>query len=237
MRIIVALDLIDGKCVRLTKGDFSTSRIYSESPLDVAREVEDNGISYLHLVDLEGARSGNPVSFRILEKIAGKTTLKVDYGGGIRSSEDAGRAFNSGASQIIAGSIAISSPSLFLDWLSEWGDNKIILGADSQNRKVSSAGWTKSSDSDVVDFIRDYRLKGVKYTICTDIEKDGMLTGPSFDLYREIAGIEGICLIASGGISLIGDLEKLEEAGCEGAIVGKAVYEGRITLKELSRIC
>jgi phosphoribosylformimino-5-aminoimidazole carboxamide ribotide isomerase len=237
MRIIVAMDLIGGKCVRLTKGDFSTSRIYSGSPLDVAREIEDNGIGYLHLVDLDGARTGNPVSLNILEKIAGETRLKIDFGGGIRSAEDLRRVFNINASQITIGSIAVSSPPLFLDWLSEWGADKIILGADSRNRKISSGGWTESSGSDVVEFIKVYRSKGVKYTICTDIEKDGTLMGPSFSLYKEILEIEGIRLIASGGISSIADVENLKDAGCDGAIIGKAVYEGRITLKELSRLC
>jgi phosphoribosylformimino-5-aminoimidazole carboxamide ribotide isomerase len=237
MRIIVAIDLIEGKCVRLTRGDFSTSKIYNESPLEVARELEDNGISYLHLVDLDGARTGYPVSYRILEKIAGKTQLKVDFGGGIRTAEDLKRVFDLNASQVTIGSISASKPELFLDWLNEWGAAKIILGADSMNRKIFSGGWTESSDSDVVDFIRNYRSKGVKYTICTDIEKDGMLTGPSFDLYKEILEIEGISLIASGGISSIGDVQNLKDAGCEGAIIGKAVYEGRITLKELSRLC
>jgi phosphoribosylformimino-5-aminoimidazole carboxamide ribotide isomerase len=237
MRIIVAIDLIEGKCVRLTRGDFSTSKIYNESPLEVARQIEDNGINFLHLVDLDGVRTGYPVSYRILEKIASKTQLKVDFGGGVRSAEDVRRVFDLNASQVTIGSIAASSPALFLDWLSEWGSSKIILGADSLDRKISSGGWTESSDSDVVEFIRNYRSKGVKYTICTDIEKDGMLTGPSIDLYKEILKIEGISLIASGGISSIRDVQNLKDAGCEGAIIGKAVYEGRIKLKELSRLC
>jgi phosphoribosylformimino-5-aminoimidazole carboxamide ribotide isomerase len=237
MRIIVALDIIGGKCVRLTRGDFSTSKIYSESPLEIAQEIEDNGIGFLHLVDLDGARTGHPVNWRIIEKITGKTRLKVDFGGGIRSADDLKRAFNSNANQITVGSIAVSNPALFMAWLAEWGAEKIILGADSLNRKISVGGWTKSSDSDVVEFIKDWQSKGVKYTISTDIEKDGMLSSPSMDLYKEILKIEGIKLIASGGISSVEDIINLKEAGCEGAIIGKAVYEGRITLKELSSLC
>ncbi len=237
MRIIVALDIIGGKCVRLTRGDFSTSKIYSESPLEIAREIEDNGISYLHLVDLDGARTGHPVNWRIIEKITGKTRLKVDFGGGIRSADDLKRAFNSNANQITVGSIAVSNPNLFIEWLAEWGAEKIILGADSLNRKISVGGWTESSNSDVVEFIKDWQSKGVKYTISTDIEKDGMLSSPSMDLYKEILEIEGIKLIASGGISSVEDIKSLKDAGCEGAIIGKAVYEGRITLKELSSLC
>jgi phosphoribosylformimino-5-aminoimidazole carboxamide ribotide isomerase len=237
MRIIVALDIFEGKCVRLTRGDFSTSKTYNESPLEIAREIEDNGINYLHLVDLDGARAGHPVNYRILENITDKTRLKVDFGGGIRSHDDLRRVFNSNARQITVGSIAVTNPVLFLEWLAEWGADKIILGADSFNRKISLNGWAESSDSDVVDFIKEYRSKGVKYTISTDIEKDGMLMGPSVDLYKEILKIEGIGLIASGGISSISDTNKLNETGCEGAIIGKAVYEGKITLKELSRLC
>jgi phosphoribosylformimino-5-aminoimidazole carboxamide ribotide isomerase len=237
MRIIVALDIIDGKCVRLTRGDFSTSKIYNESPLEVAREIEDNGINFLHLVDLDGARTGHPVNTGILEKITGKTRLKVDFGGGIRSAGDLKRVFNACACQVTVGSIAVSHPELFLEWFAEWGAGKIILGADSLNRRISLGGWAESSETDVVEFIQNWRSKGVKYTISTDIEKDGMLEGPSVDLYKDILKIEGIKLIASGGISSIADINKLRETGCEGAIIGKAVYEGRITLKELSRLC
>jgi phosphoribosylformimino-5-aminoimidazole carboxamide ribotide isomerase len=237
MRIIVALDIFEGKCVRLTRGDFSTSIIYNESPLEVARELEDNGINFLHLVDLDGARTGHPVNTGILGKITGKTRLKVDFGGGIRSSDDLRVVFNSCACQVTVGSIAVINPAMFMEWFAEWGAERIILGADSFNRKISLNGWAENSDSDVVEFIRDYRLKGIQYTISTDIEKDGMIKGPSFDLYKEILKIEGIKLIASGGISSIADIKKLKETGCEGAIIGKAVYEGKITLKELSRLC
>jgi phosphoribosylformimino-5-aminoimidazole carboxamide ribotide isomerase len=237
MRIIVALDIIEGKCVRLTRGDYSTSKIYNESPLEVARQIEDHGISYLHLIDLDGARKGYPVNFGILGKIADKTRLKVDFGGGIRSGDDLKKAFSSGAGQVTCGSIAVTNKTLFLEWLAKWGKEKIILGADCINRKISVSGWAEKSDSDVVDFIKDYQSKGVKYTICTDIDKDGMLEGPSVGLYQEILKIEGIDLIASGGITSIEDILRLNELGCEGAIIGKAVYEGRITLKELSRLC
>ena len=237
MRIIVALDIIDGKCVRLTKGDYSTRKLYNEAPLEVARQIEDHGINFLHLVDLDGAKNGHPVNYKILENITHKTRLKVDFGGGIRSDNDLRIVFNCCAHQVTCGSIAVTNHTLFLEWLAKWGSEKIILGADYINRKISTSGWTESSDYDVVDFIRDYRSKGVKYTICTDIEKDGMLQGPSVDLYKEILKIDGIDLIASGGISSIADIKKLKEMGCEGAIIGKAAYEGKITLKELSKLC
>jgi phosphoribosylformimino-5-aminoimidazole carboxamide ribotide isomerase len=236
MRIIVALDILEGKCVRLIKGDFSTKKIYNENPLEVARQVEDNGIKYIHLVDLDGALKKRVVNYRILEKIAAGTSLKIDFGGGIRSDDDLYIVFSSGARQITCGSIAIVSQPLVLEWLSKWGREKIMLGADSVNRKIATDGWTESSDSDIIKFIAGYRSKGIKYTICTDIDKDGMLQGPSTDLYKEILEIPGISLIASGGISSITDIEKLSQIGCE-AIVGKALYEGILDIKDLSRLC
>jgi phosphoribosylformimino-5-aminoimidazole carboxamide ribotide isomerase len=237
MRIIVALDILEGKCVRLTKGDFKTRKIYNENPLEVARQVEDSGIKYIHLVDLDGALKKRVVNYRILEKITAGTTLKIDFGGGIRSDDDLHIVFSSGARQITCGSIAVNIPALFLEWLSKWGQEKIILGADSVGRKIATEGWVESSDSDVISFISGYRSKGIKYTICTDIDKDGMLKGPSFDLYKEILEIPGIKLIASGGISSVKDIMKLSTAGCEGAIIGKALYEGILDLKDLSRLC
>jgi phosphoribosylformimino-5-aminoimidazole carboxamide ribotide isomerase len=237
MRIIVALDIIGGKCVRLTRGDFSTKKIYNEDPLEVARQIEDNGISFLHLVDLDGARNKKIENIRVLEKIAWKTKLKIDFGGGLRKYEDLLTVFNAGARQVTAGSIAITDPGLFREWLIKLGQEKLILGADCINRKVSTGGWAENSGKDVVKFISDYKSNGVKYTICTDIDKDGMLQGPSLDLYKDILKAVSINLIASGGISSLKDIEDLRKAGCEGAIIGKAVYEGKITLKELGKQC
>jgi phosphoribosylformimino-5-aminoimidazole carboxamide ribotide isomerase len=237
MRIIIALDIIEGKCVRLTKGDFSTKKIYSENPLEVARRIEDHGIKYLHLVDLDGALNKRVVNYKTLEKIASGTTLEIDFGGGIRSDDDLNIAFNGGAKQVTCGSISVTNRGLVLEWLVNWGPEKIILGADFSNRKIVTEGWTESSDSDLIRFISDYRSKGIKYTVCTDIEKDGMLGGPSTDLYKEIIEIPGINLIASGGIVSIGEIEELSQIGCEGVIIGKALYEGILNLKDLSRLC
>jgi len=237
MRIIVAIDLIDGKCVRLTRGDFNTKKVYNEDPLEVAKQIEDNGLKYLHLVDLDGARKRKIENIRVLETIAVKTNLKIDFGGGIRSYEDLKTVFNAGANQVTAGSIAVKEPLLFMEWLTKMGPEKIILGADCNNRKVSTAGWTEDSDKDIISFISDYKEKGVKYVICTDIDKDGMLQGPSTDLYKEMLDAVDISLIASGGISTLADIENVRNTGCEGAIIGKAVYEGKLTLKELGKLC
>lgn len=237
MRIIIAIDIIDGKCVRLTKGDFSTSKIYNEDPLEVARQIEDSGIKFLHLVDLDGARVKGTVNHKILEKITGKTSLKVDFGGGIRSQKDLKAAFDHGANQVVCGSTPVQDPEIFLEWLYLYGPEKIILGADSINRLVSTNGWFHRSELEITKFITDYSEKGVRYAVCTDIEKDGMLQGPSFSLYKEILKASMIKLIASGGISTLKDIEDLRIAGCEGAIVGKAVYEGKLTLTELSAVC
>jgi phosphoribosylformimino-5-aminoimidazole carboxamide ribotide isomerase len=237
MRIIVAIDLIDGKCVRLTKGDFTTKKIYNEDPLEVALKIEDNGINYLHLVDLEGAKNKKIGNIKVLEKIAWKTKLKIDFGGGLRSYEDLITVFNAGARQVTAGSIAVTNPEIFIEWLTKLGQEKLILGADCIDKKVSTGGWQDSSDKEIVSFISDYRSKGVKYTICTDIKKDGMLQGPSTALYKEILGAVKINLIASGGISSIKDIGDVEKAGCEGVIIGKAVYEGKISLNDLGKLC
>lgn len=237
MRIIPAIDLIDGKCVRLSQGDYATQKVYSESPLEMAKQFEGAGIQYLHLVDLDGAKSGSIVNHKVLEQIATKTNLKVDFGGGLKSTKDATIAFESGANQITGGSIAVKNPTVFLEWLNEFGTEKIILGADCKNRKIATNGWYESSELDVSDFISDYLKKGISYVISTDIEMDGMLNGPSFDLYEELVQLNGLQLIASGGVTTINDLVRLKEQGCEGAIVGKAFYEGRITLKELSELC
>lgn len=237
MRIIPAIDIMGGRCVRLTRGDFNTQKIYSEDPLEVALEMEDNGIKFLHLVDLDGAKNRKIVNIKVLELIARKTTLSVDYGGGIRTAKDVRRVLSAGARQVTAGSVAATNRKLFLTWLKEFGPDKIILGADGSGRKISSCGWTETSDNDIVSFIKSYSDLGIRYAICTDIDKDGMLEGPSFDLYGEILAATSISLIASGGITTMRDIEKLNQIGCEGAIIGKALYEGKLSLKELGRIC
>lgn len=234
MRIIPAIDIIEGKCVRLTKGDYDTKKVYNENPLEVAKTFEDNGIQYLHLVDLDGAKSKHIVNYRILESIASKTNLKVDFGGGLKTDDDLRIAFECGANQITGGSIAANDPEAFLKWLNNYGPDKIILGADCKNRKIATNGWLEASELDVVDFIMDYESKGINYVICTDIAKDGMLEGTSNELYKEIISKSEVKLIASGGVSSIKDLETVRDIGCEGAILGKAIYEGKITLKELS---
>jgi phosphoribosylformimino-5-aminoimidazole carboxamide ribotide isomerase len=237
MRIIPAIDIIGGKCVRLTKGDYSTKIIYNESPLEVAKEFEANGIQYLHVVDLDGAKSNNIVNHKILESIATKTSLQIDFGGGIKTNEAVQLAFDCGAKQITGGSIAVSNPEIFSGWISKYGADKIILGADCNNRKIATNGWLKESGIDVIDFIDSYQKKGIRNVICTDISKDGMLQGTSNELYREIMKATGISLIASGGVSCMNDLHELKEIGCEGVILGKAIYEGNITLKELQQLC
>jgi phosphoribosylformimino-5-aminoimidazole carboxamide ribotide isomerase len=237
MRIIPAIDIIGGKCVRLTKGDYSTKKIYNEDPLEVAMKFEDNGIRYLHLVDLDGAKSKEIINYKVLEKIANRTNLKIDFGGGIKTWKDLKIAFNSGASQVTGGTVAAINPALFLEWILEYGNEKIILGADCKNEKISLNGWLKNSDSDVFTYIDDYYSKGVRYTICTDIDKDGMLEGASDELYKKILERTKINLIASGGISSVSDIEKMAEIGCEGTIIGKAIYENKISLKELEKLC
>lgn len=237
MRIIPAIDIINGKCVRLTRGDYSTEKIYSESPLEVAKEFEANGIQFLHLVDLDGAKSKHIVNFKILNQITTVTKLKVDFGGGLKSSNDLKIAFENGASQITGGSIAANDAETFLKWLEMYGREKIILGADCFNRKISTQGWQKSSELDILDFITEYEKKGIKYVISTDISKDGMLEGTSLDLYQEILTKTKVNLIASGGVSCVDDLVKLKEIGCEGTIIGKAIYENRISLKQLRELC
>ncbi|WP_395074950.1 1-(5-phosphoribosyl)-5-[(5-phosphoribosylamino)methylideneamino]imidazole-4-carboxamide isomerase [Flavobacterium sp.] len=234
MRIIPAIDIIDGKCVRLSKGDYNTKIIYNENPLEVALEFEAHGIEYLHLADLDGAKSSQIVNHKILEQIASKTKLKIDFGGGLKSDNDLRIAFESGANQITGGSIAVKNPDLFQQWILKYGSNKIILGADANNEKVAVSGWLEESKEDLIPFIQNYQEKGIEYVICTDIAKDGMLEGPSFDLYAKILEqSKGIKLIASGGISTFNELPKLAELGCEGTIIGKAIYENRITLKQL----
>ncbi|SDC84072.1 1-(5-phosphoribosyl)-5-[(5-phosphoribosylamino)methylideneamino] imidazole-4-carboxamide isomerase [Williamwhitmania taraxaci] len=237
MRIIPAIDIIDGKCVRLSKGDYNTKKVYSENPLDIAKSFEDHGIQYLHLVDLDGAKSQHIVNYKVLESICSGTQLKVDFGGGLKSNEDVRIAFESGANQITGGSIAVVSPNIFMQWMKQYGSDKIILGADCKNRKIATSGWIETSELDVIEFIKRYQKEGIKHVICTDIAKDGMLQGPSNKLYAEIISKTSVRLIASGGVSNLNDLMQLKELGCEGAIVGKAIYEGEITLTQLQKLC
>jgi phosphoribosylformimino-5-aminoimidazole carboxamide ribotide isomerase len=219
MRIIPAIDIIDGKCVRLTKGDYDTKKVYNENPIEVAKRFESVGVEYLHLVDLDGAKANHIVNYKVLEQIASKTSLKIDFGGGLKSNEDLHIAFNSGAKQITGGSIAVKDADTFEGWIEKYGSSKIILGADCNNENIAISGWQEESQLQV---------------ICTDIAKDGMLEGPSFELYKQILQeAKDVKLIASGGITTIEDINKLEDLGCEGAIIGKALYEGRISLREL----
>lgn len=235
IKIIPAIDIIDGKCVRLTKGDFSQKKIYNEKPLEVAKEFEAVGIKYLHLVDLDGAKAKQIINWSVLESIASETNLQIDFGGGIRSKEDLRIAFESGASKITAGSIAVKEQETVIAWLDKYGD-KIILGADTKNEKVSINAWEVTTELSLIDFIRNYWALGIQSTIVTDISRDGVLTGPAFDLYKKIKSeIPKIELIASGGVSKIEDVDKLNEQNIEGVIIGKAIYEGRIKLDELKR--
>jgi phosphoribosylformimino-5-aminoimidazole carboxamide ribotide isomerase len=234
MRIIPAIDIINGQCVRLTKGDYSTKKVYNENPLEVAKMFEDVGIEHLHVVDLDGAKAQHIINYNILESIASKTNLKVDFGGGLKSDEDLNIAFESGANQVTGGSIAVKNPVKFLNWLETYGTDKIILGADCLDKKIAIQGWQEESDKEVISFIKEFVAKGISYVICTDISKDGMLQGPSFELYETIlSSVSSVKLIASGGISTFNELPKLADLGCEGVIIGKAIYEGNISLKQL----
>jgi phosphoribosylformimino-5-aminoimidazole carboxamide ribotide isomerase len=253
MRIIPAIDIIEGKCVRLTKGDYDTKKIYNEDPLEVALSFEGHGISCIHVVDLDGAKSNQIVNYKILERLASKTALKIDFGGGLKTEKDLQIAFDSGAAQVTGGSIAVKNRKEFLNWLKRYGKDKIILGADCRDEKIAVSGWTEESDRAVIPFIKGYQQDGIQKVICTDISKDGMLAGPSFELYKRImdqtqvmkttvtsSGVEdvlipGIHLIASGGITTMSDLEKLAELGCEAAIVGKAIYEHTISMSDIEQ--
>ena len=234
MRIIPAIDIIDGQCVRLSKGDYNTKKVYNENPLEIAKQFEAHGIEHLHLVDLDGAKASHIVNHKVLEEIATKTSLKIDFGGGLKTDEDLKIAFESGASQITGGSIAVKNADVFKSWIAKFGADKIILGADANNEKIAVSGWLEESDEDLIPFIQGYQKEGIQYVICTDIAKDGMLQGPSFDLYEKILkDCPNVKLIASGGISTFDELPRLKDLGCEGTIVGKAIYENRISLKQL----
>ncbi|WP_085536332.1 1-(5-phosphoribosyl)-5-[(5-phosphoribosylamino)methylideneamino]imidazole-4-carboxamide isomerase [Massilibacteroides vaginae] len=236
IELIPAIDLIDGKCVRLTQGDYNSKKVYNEDPLEVAKMFEGHGITRLHLVDLDGARAGRIINYRILERIATRTALIIDFGGGLKADEDLEIAFESGAQMVTGGSIAVKNPEVFESWVNKFGSEKIILGADAKDNKIAVSGWEETTDLELIPFIQDYYKKGVTKVICTDISKDGMLEGPSVELYKEIREAVGyIHVIASGGVSSIDDIEKLREAGIPSVIFGKAIYEGRIQLKDLLR--
>lgn len=236
MRIIPAIDVIDGKCVRLSKGDYSTKKIYNEQPLEIAKQFEAHGIEYLHLVDLDGAKASHIINHKVLETIATQTSLKIDFGGGLKTDNDVKIAFESGARQVTGGSIAVKQPAVFKNWLERYGADKIILGADANNEKIAVGGWLEESDEELIPFVEKYLKSGVSHVICTDIAKDGMLQGPSFALYKKmLEQLPGLKLIASGGISKFEELPQLAAIGCEGTIIGKAIYEHRISLNQLEQ--
>lgn len=236
IEIIPAIDLIDGKCVRLSQGDYEAKKVYNEDPLEVAKMFEGAGIRRLHLVDLDGAKAKHIVNQSVLQKIASNTSLVIDFGGGVQSDDDVEIAFNSGASMVTGGSIAVRDKELFTSWITKYGADKIILGADCKDHKIAVSGWQEATSVEVIPFIGDYNQKGISKVVCTDISKDGMLQGPSIDLYKDILNVfPNLYLIASGGVSCFQDILDLEKTGVPAVILGKAIYENRVTLKELSR--
>jgi phosphoribosylformimino-5-aminoimidazole carboxamide ribotide isomerase len=236
MLIIPAIDIIDGKCVRLTEGDYAQKKIYNEHPLDVALQFQDAGITRLHLVDLDGAKAGKIINWKVLEQIASKTNLQIDFGGGIKKEEDVSIVLNSGALWATVGSVAVKDKEALLSWMQIFGATKFLLGADVKGEKIAIGGWLETSDIHIYDFITDYLNQGIQQIFCTDISKDGRLEGPSIELYRSLIEKNNkLQLIASGGVSSMKDLEDLRAIGCAGAIVGKAIYEGRISIYDLSR--
>ncbi len=236
IQLIPAIDIIDGKCVRLSQGDYNRQKTYNENPLEVAKSFEDHGITRLHLVDLDGAKAQHIVNHKVLKNIATHTHLTIDFGGGLKTDNDLRIAFESGASMITGGSIAVKNPDTFLSWLNQYGSDKIILGADAKDKKIAVTGWLENTDCQLLDFLADYIHKGVSQVICTDIAKDGMLQGPSTNLYQEIlAAHPALWLIASGGVSNMNDIMQLDAAGVPAVIFGKAIYEGNITLKEIEQ--
>ncbi len=234
IELIPAIDIIEGKCVRLSKGDYSTKKIYNEDPLEVAKMFEDYGIRRLHLVDLDGAREGHVVNYRILEKLATRTSLIIDFGGGLKHEDDLEIVFESGAQMVTGGSIAVKEPDTFTSWINKYGSGKIILGADVKDNLIAVSGWVETTDKELIPFIQDYYEKGITKVISTDIGRDGMLEGPATEMYKDIrANLPYIYIIASGGVSSIEDIEELAEANIPAVIFGKAFYEGRIQLNDL----
>lgn len=237
MRIIPAIDIIDGKCVRLSKGDYASEKIYADDPVEIAKRFEDAGIRYLHVVDLDGAKAGGIKNIDTVSAIVKGTSLTVDFGGGIKSDEDITMAFDAGVAQVTVGSVAAKNPELFLKWIETYDPDQLILGADCRNEMIATNGWTEASNISVFDFIADYYTKGIDHVVATDIDKDGMLEGPSIELYQRILNQTPVKLVASGGITTMKDLTILEQIGCNGAIIGKAIYEGKVTLEELAELC
>lgn len=232
--IIPAIDLIDAKCVRLSQGDYNQKTVYNENPLEVAKMFEDSGITRLHLVDLDGAKAKHIVNHKVLETIASKTNLVIDFGGGLKSDDDLRIAFECGAQMVTGGSIAVKDRETFLHWIETFSPDKIILGADAKDKMIAVSGWQEVSELSILDFIESYTSKGIQKVISTDITRDGMLTGPSIDLYREImAQFPELELIASGGIASMKDIHELDAMGVPGVITGKAIYENRISLNEI----
>lgn len=235
IKIIPAIDIIEGKCVRLSQGDYTKQKTYNENPLEVAKSFEDHGIEHLHLVDLDGAKSAKVVNWKVLESIANNTGLKIDFGGGVKSDEDIKKVFESGANQITAGSIAVKSPDKVFEWMLTYGADRIILGADVKNNKIAINGWKEESELELFPFLERYRAQGIAHVICTDISKDGMMAGSSVKLYQEIMSrFPKLKLIASGGVSSMQEIQELEENDLHGAIIGKAIYEGQISLNEIA---
>ena len=235
MQIIPAIDIIEGKCVRLTEGDYAQKKIYNENPLEVAKAFEGIGLMRLHLVDLDGAKAGEVVNWKVLEKIANNTELKIDFGGGIKTEAILKTVLDTGATYATIGSLAVKNELLFQEWIARFGANTFMLGADVFEEKIAIGGWMEKTEISVFDFMKSYIDKGVKQIFCTDIKKDGKLQGPSIELYQKIVEqFPALHLIASGGVSSLDDLIELEEIGCAAAIVGKAIYENKITISELA---
>ncbi|NRA50597.1 MAG: 1-(5-phosphoribosyl)-5-[(5-phosphoribosylamino)methylideneamino]imidazole-4-carboxamide isomerase [Phaeodactylibacter sp.] len=236
MHPIPAIDIIDGKCVRLTQGDYAQKKVYNEDPLEVAQAYEAHGLERLHLVDLDGAKAKQIVNYKVLERLATKTNLHIDFGGGLKSDEDLRIAFESGAQQVTGGTIAVKQPAVFEAWLKNFSADRIILGSDVKDGKIAVSGWQEKSEQDLFPFLEGYIEKGVKYTICTDVSKDGLLEGTALSLYKDIrSSFPGLQLIASGGITDLNELDELRAIGCFGAIIGKAIYEEKISLKALEK--
>ena len=236
IQLIPAIDIIDGKCVRLSQGDYAKKTVYNENPLEVAKMFQDSGITRLHLVDLDGAKAQHIVNHKVLYAIATHTNLVIDFGGGLKTDEDLNIAFENGASMLTGGSIAVKNPTVFESWIQKFGNEKIILGADVHDKKIAVSGWVESTEYDLFPFLESYTTKGINKVICTDIAKDGMLQGTSVDLYKEIImQFPEIFLIASGGVSAMSDIYALDEAGIPAVIFGKAIYEGKISLQEIAR--
>lgn len=234
MQVIPAIDIIDGKCVRLTQGDYAQKTVYNDNPVEVAKQFEDAGIERLHLVDLDGAKAGAVKNWQVLEDIANNTSLVIDFGGGIKREEDVLVVFNAGAALATIGSMAVKNEALFVEWLQKFGADNFLLGADVKGENIAVGGWLETTDVDIYSFIQKYINHGIRQVFCTDVSKDGKLEGPSIELYKNIiAKFPALHFIASGGVSNAADLEALQQIGCKGAIVGKAYYEGKITLQQL----